>query len=154
MKATFHEYFDNWEGEQNIRGLKIRFIILIIPVFIDLILTIIDFILTTLNVDDYSLVYYILRLITQIFGFLLCLSYSYYLSFLSSGNMDAMTHYFVIIISSFYTCGLEIACLIFFIKDFTIISFFQRIVYFCHWILFPFLISCCCINKYWIKNIY
>ena len=150
MLEKYKEYLDHNEGELNTKGLKCRFSLLIIPVLIDFVLTIIDFFLSS----DYKLVYFILRIITQIFGFLLCLSYAYFLSYVNSDGMDGIPHCLAITCSTCYTSLLEIACLVFFIKYFSSISLFQKIVYFSHWILIPFIVVCCCINKHYSKTYY
>ena len=150
MLEKYQEYLDHDEGELNTKGLKCRFAFLIIPVIIDLILTIIDFIL----IDEYNLTYYILRFVTQLFCFLLCLSFAYFLSYINRYGMDALPHCAAITCSTCYTLLSEIACLIFFIKYFNKISLFQKIVYFFHWILIPFIIVCGCINKHYSKTYY
>jgi len=111
MLEKYKEYLDNDEGVLNTKGLKFRFAFLIIPVIIDLILTIIDFILT----NDYNLTYYILRFVTQLFCFLLCLSFAYYLSYKNADGIDGIPHGIAVNCSTCYTLLSEIACLIFFI---------------------------------------
>ena len=144
MFEKYKDYLDNYDNEVNTQGLTCRFSFLIIPVLIDFILTIIDFFLSS----DYKLVYFILRIVTQISCFLLCLSYAYFLSYLGYEG-DEIPYYVAIFCSTCYTSLLEIACMVFFIKYFSSISLFQKIVYFFHWILFPFIIVCCFINKYY-----
>ena len=131
---TCSGYFINYEIGINSIGAKLRCIIYIIPVIIDIILTSIFF-------DGDNLTYSILRYVNQLISLLIC----YFCAYLNSVGGHPLKGgegicCFIGVFCDFCVfCIIEITCLVFFILDFSDINLAQKIIYFFHWILIPYL---------------
>ena len=140
----FVKVCENNEGEQNWTSFFLRAIIMIIPIIIDIILTAISF-------DEKIQTYFILRFISYLFNIFFCISASYFSSYENSDGIDAIPHCILIMVSSCLFAGLEIPCLVFFIKYYDNIELLGKVAYYIHLSLFPCLIVNFCINRI-IKN--
>ena len=135
----------NDEAELNTKSVKIRFLVLMIPVLIDLILTIIFY-------DNECKVYFILRIITQLLYFLFCLSVACFMSYINSDGMDGIPYCCGLFCTSVIQLGMEISCIVFLIKNYNALSTIAIITYYCHWIIIPLLIVCFSINTLCLYN--
>ena len=130
---TCSGYFINYEKGINSKGAKLRCIIYIIPVIIDIILTIIFF-------DGDNLTYSILRYVNQLISLLLCCLCAYLNSVGGRSIAGENICCYIGVCCDFVVfCIIEITCLVFFILDFSDINLAQKIIYFFHWILIPYL---------------
>ena len=112
----------------------VRFLFFQVPNLADLILLIITY-------DNNYKVYFILRIITQSFYFLLCLAIALCVSYVSGDyGMDAIIYVCPCFCFGVCVFGLEIPCLIFFIKYYNELLLLSKVGYFIHWIFIPCLI--------------
>ena len=107
----------------------VRFLFFQVPNLVDLILLIITY-------DNNYKIYFILRIITQSFYFLLCLAIAYCVSYIPGEyGMDAIIYILPCFCLGICVFGLEIPCLIFFIKYYNELLLLSKVGYFIHWIL-------------------
>ena len=112
----------------------VRFLFFQVPNLADLILLIMSY------DNDYK-AYFILRIITQIFYFLLCLAIALCASYVPGDyGMDALIYIYPCFCLGICVFGLEIPCLLFFIKYYNELLLLSKIGYFIHWIFIPCLI--------------
>ena len=99
------------------------------------------FIVTIIPYESESKTYFILAFITQ--GIYLLFMILLPLSFSKSEDCGVC----VIFLAFCTVLGIEIACLVYFIKSFSDLKLLAKIGYFAHWSYIPFLIIIICLNK-------
>ena len=128
MFKFFGDDVDNDSGIDEKRYLVFRFLILIMPNIVDIILTIISY------DKDYK-TYYIIRYVSQVLDIICCFIFAWILSYNVDCDEDDGCSTFTIysfIIIPFFVIAKEIPSLIFFIKDFADLVILSKVGFFIH----------------------
>ena len=134
-KDIFHVHYD----DTNKKGMIFRFLIFLIPVIIDIILTAKFF-------EESNLYYYKLRFASQGLAALFCLVWAWRMSYKPEEDENGIGNIafgIIVGITLFFFLpflGLEISSLVYFIIDYKDINLMQKITFYCHWIFIPYLI--------------